>query len=129
MSRAQIAQLLNESPRSIVKESGKPPVDQYNRSGVQAYFDELGRLEFIELTREADVTFHGVPLLGGGLEAIVNDLKRLGLVGHDDGLAGIWYRTHGFAFYVEGDDIEAVSVYGREYAKTNPIPLADWNSI
>jgi len=122
MSRAEIAQVLHESPRSIAKEPGKPLVDQYGRSGVQAYFDELGRLEFLELTAEASVTFRGVPLLGRGLEAVVSDLKEIGLTGHDDGLGGVWYPEHGFAFYVEGDDIEAVSVHGREYAKTNPIP-------
>jgi hypothetical protein len=125
MSRTEVAKVLNEPPRSITKEPGNPPVDQYGRSGVQAYFDELGRLEFVELTLEADVTFRGVPLLRRGLEAVVSDLKHLGLIGHDDSLGDIWFPEHGFAFYLGGDDIEAVSLYGREYADTNPIPPAD----
>jgi len=113
--------VLNEMPRQIAKESGRPLVEQYSRSGVQAYFDGSGGLEFVELTDESDVAFRGVPLSGRNLETVANDLKSLGLIGHDDGLGSYRYPEHGFAFYVHGDNIEAVSAYSRQYSEANQL--------
>jgi hypothetical protein len=122
MSRGEVAEVLDEEPRRIAKEPGRPLVEQYRRSGVQAYFDRSGGLEFIELTLESEVSFRGVPLAGRNLKAVADDLKSLGLIGHDDGVGGYWYREHGFAFYLNGDNIEAVSVYSRQYNEANQLP-------
>lgn len=54
MTRSEVRQVLLEEPRMIPKEPGQPLVEQYGAAGVQAYYDSSDRLEFLEVTPEAE---------------------------------------------------------------------------
>jgi hypothetical protein len=122
MQRKEVQDRMGSKPRRVAKEPGKPPVDQYGDEGVQAYFDDADRLEFVELTPKAAVDLSGVQLLGRDLQHILNDLEALGHVGHSDQEGDVWFPNQGFVLYVEGDQIAAVSLYSRSYADQNPPP-------
>ncbi len=113
MSRDAVRDRLQEVPRTIVKNPGRPPIEQFPRSGLQAHYDEEGKLELVEFYPYASVTFGGVQLLGGRkMIDVRRDLMAIGASGMDDGLGDIRYDDHGFSLFVEGDEVGSVGVFG-----------------
>lgn len=116
MTRDAVRQQLNEEPRVIVKNPGHSPMEQYPRSGFQAHYDSLDKLELVEFYPHALVKIGGIELLGRELEAVRRDLARVGLSARDDGVGDIMYDSQGFGLYLEGGEIASVSAFSREYA-------------
>ena len=116
MARDSVRQQLNEEPRVIVRKVGHPPLEQYPRSGLQAYYDSLGRLELVAFYPHGLVEIGGIELLGRELDAVLRDLARVGLSARDDGVGDIMYDSQGFGLYIEGGEIASVSAFSREYA-------------
>jgi hypothetical protein len=114
-SRADVGKALGEDSHEFAKGDSANLVEAYNGAGVHAYYDDAGRLEFVEVFDPCRPVYAGVQLLGVDVAFVVARMRDLGLTAREDGEGGVWFDDHGFALYAPEEASEGVSVFGRGY--------------
>ncbi|MFJ2175381.1 hypothetical protein ACIOHE_21085 [Streptomyces sp. NPDC087851] len=94
--------------------------DHFIELGLLLSYDADDRLEFIEVTPIANVSFQGVSLIGRSCGEVIADLSVQGFEGAMDS-SGVEFRECGFSLFVPDMDndtggiVEGVSVFPRGY--------------
>ncbi|MFD9218632.1 hypothetical protein ACFWDI_01045 [Streptomyces sp. NPDC060064] len=109
------------NPKSFKRNPSTETVtDHFVELGLLLSYNSEGRLEFIEVTPAAEVTFNGVGLIGRPLNEVVTELASHGAYGESDSF-GAEFTQSGFSLFapnVDADEtaiVEGVSVFPRGY--------------
>jgi len=115
MTREEAQCLLGPSSKQFKKTySSLSLTDEYRAIGVHLYYDQDGRLEFIEGFPPCRVVFRMTPLFEGTPEAIIRSLEQMGFQRRISGATYV-FDDAGFALIVEDIRITGVSVFAKDY--------------
>lgn len=95
------------------------PTDHYVELGLLLDFDDSDRLELVEVTPTAEVLIGDVSLLGRDYRQVVEDLRRIGIVGTEDD-SGMEFSEQCFALFnsapdEDGSEVEGVTLFTPGY--------------
>jgi len=113
-TRSDVQRSLGSSTRQIKKGGSLVPTDVFGDSDIYVFYDDSGRVQFVEVFGGVDVRFKHVPLLGKNLASTVRNLRALGCEPSD--LEGsMLCAEEGFVLSLDGDEISAVGVFVPGY--------------
>lgn len=105
---------LNAEYSTFAKDVGENETDSFDDLGLHLYYDDEGRLEFVEAFRPADITFRGIRFLGRSLSTVIRDMNAIGFdeVGAD---VGVDFPDAGIALTAPSDLIEGIAAHRKGY--------------
>jgi hypothetical protein len=113
-SRQQVRNSINHRYESFRKDVGEDETDAFDEIGVHVYYDDQGRVEFIEAFSPASLTLHGLPLMGRPIGDVEDELRALGYSSRQTDV-GLEYTDAGIALTAAEGIIEGVGVFRRGY--------------
>ena len=105
---------LNAEYSTFIKDVGENETDSFDDNGLHLYYDDEGRLEFVEAFHPADISFQGVRFLGRDVSAVTRDMNAIGFreVGAD---VGIDFPDAGIALTAPSGVVEGVAAHRKGY--------------
>ena len=105
---------LNDKCSTFLKDVGENETDSFDDIGLHVYYDDDGRLEFVEAFHPADISFHGVHFLGRDVGAVTRDMNALGFtnIGAD---VGVDFPDAGIALTAPSGVVEGVAAHRKGY--------------
>jgi hypothetical protein len=112
--RSSAREKLGKEYSIFSKTIGDEPTDAYDALGLHLYYDDDGRLEFVEAFTPAAITMNGTTFLGRQVVEVVKELEAKGFesVGAD---VGIDFPTAGIAITSPNGIIEGVAAHRKGY--------------
>lgn len=99
---------------TFLKDAGENETDSFDEIGLHLYYDDDGRLEFVEAFRPADISFQGVRFLGRDVDAVTRDMNALGFASVDADI-GVDFPDAGIALTAPSCDVEGVAAHRKGY--------------
>ena len=122
MSRPESRTAMGLEPDTYEKHPGSPAVDAYHQSSFQVFFDEEGRVEFVELSRGDDLEARlgDVPVLDLSVEDALAHVERLAGEAMRDVEVGVTFHSRAFELSLwresrEDEHFQTVGVARRGY--------------
>lgn len=96
------------------KVAGATETDSFDDLGLHLYYDDEGRLEFVEAFDPAEVVFRGISFLGRELTAVTRAMQALGFAATPTDV-GVRFDQAGIALTASAGDVEGVAAHRRGY--------------
>jgi hypothetical protein len=113
-SRKDVRAKLHATFSTFRKGAGEPETDAFDEIGLHTYYDEGGRLEFVEAFRPADISFRGVRFLNRDVDAVTCDMHRLGFTSLDADV-GVDFPDAGIVLTAPSGVVEGVAAHRKGY--------------
>jgi len=110
VARAKLASTFS----TFEKVPGETETDSFDDLGLHLYYDDEGRLEFVEAFDPAKVVFRGISFLGREMGAVTKAMKTLGFAATVSDV-GARFETAGIALTVSSDVVEGIAAHRRGY--------------
>ncbi len=110
VARAKLASTFS----SFEKVTGAMATDAFDDLGLHLYYDEQGRLEFVEAFEPAAVDFRGISFLTRDLSGVVKAMKALGFAATETDV-GIAFERAGIALTAPSGVVEGIAAHRRGY--------------
>ncbi len=91
-----------------------PEADSFDTLGLHLYYDDSGRLEFIEAFAPADVTFRDIRFLGRDVETVIAEMKAIGFESTDSDV-GVDFPDAGLALTAPEGVVEGIAAHREGY--------------
>lgn len=115
MKRKKVREILGSDFTTFKKTQWSTnTTDNYSVFGLHLYYTEYNELEFVEMFPPAKPIFMGMNLLQEDVKNTLEILRRVDPEPKTDGASYIFY-TIGISVYIEGDKLEAISVFPKGY--------------
>jgi len=112
--RQAARQKLNSEFSTFEKDDGEAETDAFEALGLHLYYDDAGRLEFVEAFDPAEVTFRGVSFLGRNVGAVIAEMRAIGFE-PTDGDVGVDFPDAGIALTAPDGVVEGVAAHRKGY--------------
>jgi hypothetical protein len=112
--RKDVRGKLNEKFSTFLKGTGENETDSFDEIGLHLYYDDEGKLEFVEAFPPAKISFQGVCFLGRDIEAVIPDMKALGFSSAEADV-GVDFPDAGIALTSPSGLVEGVAVHRKGY--------------
>ena len=112
--RSIVREKLGKEYSSFSKTTGDDLTDAYDSLGLHLYYDQDGRLEFVEAFAPAVITMNGITFLGRQVADVVHELGMKGL-DYVDADVGIDFPAVGIAITSPNGIIDGVAVQRKGY--------------
>lgn len=99
---------------TFVKDVGNNETDAFDECGLHLYYDDQGRLEFVEAFTPAEVTFCGIRFLGRKLSQVIDEMRRIGYRA-SEGNGGIDFAEAGIALTAPSGIVEGIAAHRMGY--------------
>jgi hypothetical protein len=99
---------------TFVKDVGANETDSFDERGLHLYFDDEGRLEFVEAFNPAEVTFRGIHFLGRELQSVVEDMIAIGFSPSESDI-GVDFADAGIALTAPYGVVEGIASHRKGY--------------
>ena len=96
------------------KDTGENETDSFDGLGIHLYYDNEGKLEFIEAFPPADVSFRGIRFLGRDIGSVVTDMEAIGFVATNADI-GVDFGDAGIALTSPTGMVEGVAAHRKGY--------------
>jgi hypothetical protein len=111
----QVARDKLASPYSVfAKDIGSEETDSFDELGLHLYYDAGGNLELVEGFEPANITFHGVGLIGRDLTSVVAEIGQIGFDSVESDV-GVKFPTLGIALTASDGIVEGVAAHRKGY--------------
>jgi hypothetical protein len=115
LKREKVRELLGSNFKTFQKSPwSNQTTDDYSVFGLHLYYTDGDELEFVEIFPPARPIFAGMNLLQKNVQNTLEMLKRFDPDPEVDE-AGYTFHQIGIGLYIEGDKLEAVSVFSKGY--------------
>jgi len=105
---------LNTKFSTFQKDADENETDAFDDIGLHLYYDNDGRLEFIEGFEPVDITFRGISFLNRDVTSVIRDMSAIGF-NETRSDAGVKFRDVGIALYAPSGVVEGVAVHRKGY--------------
>lgn len=113
-SRAGAREKLSSIFSTFQKDIGENETDSFDELGLHLYYDDAGRLEFIEAFDPAQVVFRGIGFLGRDVDSVRWDMESLGLSPTESDV-GLKFGSVGIALTAPSGVVEGVAAHRSGY--------------
>lgn len=115
LKREKVRELLGSNFKTFQKNLwSNQTTDDYSVFGFHLYYTDDNKLEFVEMFPPARPIFRGINLLQENVQNTLETLKRFDSGPKVDETGYIFHQI-GIGLYIEGDKLEAVSVFSKDY--------------
>jgi len=112
--RQIVRQNLASNFSTFKKVYGEAETDSFDTLGLHLYYDDAGRLEFVEAFAPAEVTFRGVRFIGRDVETVIAEMKAIGFESTDADV-GVDFPDAGLALTATEGVLEGIAAHRKGY--------------
>lgn len=98
----------------FAKDGGANETDAFDDSGLHLYYDDAGKLEFVEAFEPAEIVFREIHFLGRDIASVVRDMNAAGFAENYSDV-GVKFPEAGIAIFAPSEIIEGVAAHRKGY--------------